>query len=506
MDITTKSIFTFLDYSMDAFKIGLPVREKFLAHLVNYFEVEQENLKQWSIVGKGLDYYTFKNWISKDNRFVTCTKSYPKNPLNVNSYYHEINSVIDKVNENSYEELLHFYEILSLLTLVDKKKLSNRLDFLNWNESCFSLDPTDCKIIRENVLIEFQLDFNNNDLDDLKKKSIFLQGVKLAFISDKVIDQHEEKFLNELSTRLGFSEIRANYHFYLNYLTENILANESSFNKVAAFLLHLIGCDENVHENEVKWFKEFFGPIDMNQVRPLMSLDMKSLVESLSSELQCLTYLLALELSLADDEIHANEKFWLEEIQSIIDPKFTINRDLYCIYLSVVEKNFSFVRNYSKFFDWIDSKFLGDKSVAFKEWSLSQVLIGRKVKSKEIYDHLLNDELHITKDDQINFLMNFSKTIIEFKKNLNIVENYKGLSKQIFSEGVENYYSELLICELLKISLIDDHIEECEDDFVRALQYKFNIPEDSINRVIFYTSFLLGKNIFLSARLNYAQL
>jgi hypothetical protein len=491
---------------MDNFKITLSVREKYLAHIAQYFEVEEEIIKKWSKVGKGLDYYTFKSWVSKDNRFTVTTKSYPRNPMNGESYYHDLNSVLFKLNQNSYETQLHVYEMLCLLVLVDKKKLSNRLEYLKWAESCMALELSDCKVIRENILIDFQLDFNSVELDEFKKKSIFLQGVKLAFVSDKVIDHHEKHFLKELSNRLGLSEIRGNYHFYLNYLTENILEKKCAFNKVAAFLLHLIGCDEDIHENEVKWFKDFFGPVDMTSVRPLMSLNMKDLIENLEPQLQCLTYLLSLELSLSDDEIHANERFWLTEIQDVIPRNFKMDRDLYCIYLSIVEKNFSFVKNYSEFFKFIDDKFDGDRKVAFKEWSLSQVLIGKKVKSKTLYSYLFNDELTISKNDQIDFLMNFSKTVIEFKKNLNIVENYKNLSKTIFSDVVEDYYSELLICELLKISLIDNHIEECEDDFVRALQYKFNIPESSIDRVVFYTSFLLGKNIFLSARLNYAQL
>mgnify|MGYP000206344744 CR=1 FL=1 len=506
MDIVSKSIFTVLDYSMDSFKIELRIREKYLAHLCSFFDVEESVVKKWSQVGKGLDYYTFKTWISKENRFTSSEQKYPKNPLRTEHYYHLIDDVLDKLNENSYEKQLKFYEALCLLSLVDKKKHTIRLEFLEWVENCLMLDREDCLIIREEVLIDYQLDFRDHDLSSLKKQSIFLQGVKLAFISDNLIDSKEQKFLKELSTRLDIKVNEYDYTNYLNYLGKNILHEQSGLNKVAAFLLHFIGCDENIHESEVKWFKDFFGTIDMNEIKPLMNGDNSRLLNSMDKDMLCLTYLLALEVSLADSEIHANERFWLEEIQSLLGNDYEVNRELYCIYLSVVSAHLSFVKNYPSYFKFIETKVTFDAYSEFKNWSLSQILLGKRIATAYLTKELFNKEFKIDQDDKLNFLIRFSSTILEFKHNAGLVENFKNISAQVFKDHLEDYYSELLICELLKISLIDEEIEEAEEDFLRNLQYKFEIDEHAFSRVIFYTSFLLGKRITLRERLNYSHI
>jgi hypothetical protein len=491
---------------MDSFKIELKVREKYLTHLVIFFDVEEDVIKKWSQVGKGLDYYTFKTWLSKDNRYTTSTTKYPKSPINFTHYYHDINSILDKLNANNYEMQLKFYEAISLLCLVDKKKLSNRVSYVKWVEKCLDLDPEDCSIIRENILIDFKLDFNNSELSKLKKEAIFLQGVKLSFISDSLIDNKETLFLKDLSTRLELNVEKHDYSYYINYLNRNILSSDSGLNKAAAFLLHFIGCDEEIHESEIRWFRDFFGPVDMKEVRPLLNTDKTKLLSSLDDRFLCLTYLLALEVSLADEEIHANERFWLEEIQTLFRPDYEVCEDLYCIFLNIANNHLSFVNNYPSFFSFIGNRAKFDTRRVFKNWTLSQALVGKKVNTKALSMSLYGDQYTIDDSDKVEFLINFSSTIIGFKNNLNIVENFKLLSSHIFKNKLEDYYSELLICELLKISLIDDNIEECEDNFLRALQYKFNIDERCITRVIFYTSFLLGREIKLSERINYSQI
>jgi len=160
MEIVRKSLFTFLDISMDHFQITLEVREKYLSYLVHYFQLDDSIVKKWSSVGKGIHYYTFKDWIAKDNRFNSNSRDWPKSKQHIKTHYHPLENVLEKVLKNSYEDLLHFYEVLSLLALFDKKCLIPRIAFLNWTSECLGLDKADCGIIRESILVQFELSFD----------------------------------------------------------------------------------------------------------------------------------------------------------------------------------------------------------------------------------------------------------------------------------------------------------------------------------------------------------
>ncbi|WP_127717547.1 TerB family tellurite resistance protein [Halobacteriovorax sp. HLS] len=507
MEIISKSIFALIDYSMDCLRLEYPIREKYLKYLTSYYELEEETIRKWSKVGKGLDYYTFKDWIAKDNRFKKVDKELELSVYGDISYYHDIGAIISCVLENSYEQLIQLYQCLGLLVLVDKKRITKRIDYLNWCGRALCLDEEDCAIIRESILIEFKLDFNDQKLDIFKKKSIFVQGVSMALVSDEIIDDHETKFLDHLSSKLNLDFEQDGLSLYLKYLTQELFAEDKqSVAKIAAFLLHLIGCDEDISKSEIKWFKKMVGPMNLERVKQFMDSDKSQLLRSLSANELCLTYILALEVSLADLEIHASERYWLDEIKSCFSPGFEVSKELYFIFLSVAERNLAFVSKYRDYFDFITNKYNGHKKEDFKVWVYGQTLNDSKINYSDLFSTLFNEELELTSMDQLDFLVQISSPLINYKSNEVLMRNYKLMAKLYFESNVEGFYSELLICELLKISLIDGVIEELEDDFIRALQYRFSVSESSIFDVIFYTSFLLGRQISLRERVNYDHL
>ncbi|OUR97895.1 hypothetical protein A9Q84_06780 [Halobacteriovorax marinus] len=509
MEIVRKSLFTFLDLSMDHFQINESVREKYLTYLISSFHLEMDIIKKWSCVGKGIDYHTFKTWIAKDNRFNRTTRKWPKLEQRITSHYHHTENVLEKMVENSYEDLLLFYEALSLLALFDKKCLMPRISFINWVADCLRLERGDCEIIRENILNDFELSFSHGELSKQAKNEVFLSGMNMAHISDELIDNNEIVFLEQLAKRFALAK-SINHDLYFSYLSKNLAKGKSiesySLHKISAVLLNLIGCDSSIDQSEVKWFKKYLSLPEKMSVRKYLSSDISKVIMGLSNEQRMLCYILGLELSMTDQEFHENEKFWLEKILKGLDTKYEISNDLFYIYLSVVEAHLNEAFRYDSFFLKPLEFFKGNRAKLCKNWQISQILFSKKVKTSELFNFLFEEDFIMQQQDQYNFLIEFSETIMHYKHDSIVSGNFHTLSSSLLTHSEEVLYSELLLSELLKISLLDGQLEQLEEEYLRSLQHKLEVSDRMMHRVVFYTSFLLGTDTTLRPHLNYKRL
>lgn len=509
MEIERKSLFTLLDISMDHFQVSLLVRDKFLAFLVDFFELGEEVVKKWSYVGKGIDYHTFKTWVAKDNRFNSSSREWPSFSTDIKVHYHPLENVLSRVLENSYEDLLHLYEALSLLVLFDKKCLIPRISYLNWIGECLELEKGDCEIIRESILMNFELSFEQNELNDHSKYEIYLSGMNMAYLSDELIDDHEMNFLDELSSRLGM-ENSIPHDLYFGYLNQKLSDLKTlepySLHKISAILLSLIGCDSSIDESEVSWFRKYLSPSDLECVRKYLCSDITKLIQGLSCDYRMLCYILGLEVSMADKKFHENEKYWLNELIESLSSDYIMSDEIFYIYLSVVEKNLTSAYKYNSFFLRPLEFYHSCVKKPCKSWKMSQFIFSKRVKSQELFQFLFEEDFLIRESDQLSFLIEFSATIMSYKQNKIVSKNFNTLSKALLNKDLSASYRELLISELLKISLLDGTIDHLEEDYLRGLQFKFNLSERMMHRVVFFTSFLLGKGANLRPHLNYNQI
>ncbi|WP_372653705.1 hypothetical protein [Halobacteriovorax sp.] len=510
MEIVSKSFFTYLDLTMDHFKISLEVREKFLVWSAEFFEITDDHRKKWSKVGKGIDYYTFKHWISKDNRFESSTTILPYKSFKIDSHYHSLESVFDKMCENSYEEKLQFYQALSLLALVDRKYLTYRVEFLNWTALSLDLEDDDCTIIREHVVEEFNLSFDIENLKQNEKEDIFLSGVKMAYLSGDIIDHNEEKLLNNLLEKIGgeFSHLEDKY--YMNYFTSSFSKNEHhsrlAIHKIGAVLLSIIGCDDSIDKREGSWFKENLSGLDNALLSELLSSSIVNIIDGMTNEDKLLCYILGLEVSLLDEVIHKNEAYWLNYIFDSLDKNFKMERDLSLVFIESVGRNHKYIFKNLGFFTRVSSFFSSSIEKHWASWEYLCGILNTNTDNNKFSNIFLKDKYSLVDNEQTQELIYLSYALTCELSSSNLL---RGLSKRIsqnISKDIDARYGEMLLCEILKISFLDHEIDSLEDDYLRELQYRFNITEKDLHRVVFITAFLIGRKIELSPRVNYSYL
>ncbi|GEM_PF-5205153 len=510
MEIESKSLFTYLDLSMDHFKISMDVREKFLIWSAEFFEITDDQKKKWSKVGKGIDYYTFKNWISKENRFLAPKLKWPTQSYSIKSHYHKIESVLEMMCENSYEELLHFYHALSLLALVDKKYLLPRVEFLEWTATSLGLEEDDCSIIRDFVVDEFDLSFDITDLKQSEKEDIYLNGVKMAYLSGDMIDHKEETFLNNLIVKLGDNFIHIEDKYFINYLTSSFSKNNYhsslAMHKIGAILLSIIGCDDSVDKREGAWFKQNLSGLDNKLLSDFLVSSVTSLIDNLNDEDKLLCYILGLEVSLRDNVIHKNEAFWLNYIYNSISCDFKMDRDLSLVLIESIARNKKHLSKYEDFYKRVSNFFNSSFNNYFSSWTLiTDTLYARSKES--LFSKLFSIEvIELTEHEKNQEMIYLSHALNSIPNSEHLLS---GLNRRIvhnISSSKNLEYGEMLLSEILKISFLDNEIDMLEDDFLRELQYRFNISEKKLHQVIFTTAFLLGRKIELSPRVNYSYL
>ncbi len=507
MEILSKSFFTYIDLAMDHFKMYFEVREKYLIWLSEFFELSDEDIKKWSKVGKGIDYYTFKHWIAKDNRFVTSKKKWPARNFEMVSHYHSVESVLEQISNNSYEDKLHFYQALSLLALVDKKYILKRIEFLNWTALALELDRSDCDVIREHVIEEFDLSFEVKNLLEHEKEDIFLCGVKMAHLSGEIIDKIEVDFLFNLESKLGLKSSREELKYFTYYLrgefSENEYHSKLTLHKVGAILLNIIGSDEFVDKRESRWFKTQLKNLDNELLAGMLSNSSTSLIDGLSNSEKMLCYILGLEVSLRDRAIHKNEEFWLDYIYDSIERDFKLDSDLAFIFFEVINNNIELVPGAWNFFNRILSFLKVDGIRTCARWNFLNEISQRELHFNKVSSLLFREIYIFTEEDKARELINLSFSLLSGPRVGELSKKFNQRVSSIVTSEVEGLYGEMLICEILKISLLDHHIESLEEEFLREIQYRFKINDTQLHKVVFLTAFLIGRKVELSPRVNY---
>lgn len=511
MEIISKSLFTYIDLAMDHFKTTIEIREKYLVWLSNYFDLTDGEKKKWSIVGKGIDYHTFKNWISKDNRFTHTKNNWLEEDIKLVSHYHDVNSVIEKINLNSYESKLNLYHALCLLTLVDKKYILERIKFLNWTAKIMKLDNIDCSVIREDVVEEFDLSFDIKNISQIEKEEIFLCGLKMAHLSGELIDSLELDFLSTLESKLSLSMARDEMKYYCHYLegifSKNQYFSSIALHKIGAVLLTIIGSDELIDKREGEWFKSQLSGLDNSILSSFLKSDISALIEGMNDEEKMLCYLFGIEVSLRDEVIHENEKFWLDRIYSSIDTDFKLDRELSFVFYELLNRNFSFISKEWSYFKRVTKHLNSSASSFCMRWGYLNKVAARKCEVNSISKLLFGEGSILTMYEIRDELVVLSHGLLV--GNLPCGDLLSGFFREIssnFSTDVQEGHADMLICEILKISFLDNQLELIEDDFVREVQYRFKINDAQVHKVLFMAAFLMGKDMRLSARLNYSQL
>lgn len=507
MEIQSKSLFTYLDLAMDHFNITYEIREKYLIWVIDFFELSDDKIKKWSKVGKGVDYHTFKHWVAKENRFTSSKKVWPKRNFDIVSHYHSVESVLEKVSSNSYEDKLHFYHALALLALVDKKYILRRIEFLNWTAAALELDSSDCTVIREHVVEEFDLAFEVRNLQEDEKEDIFLCGIKMAFLSGDIIDTVEIDFLCNLKSRLGINVSHSNLNYFTHYLNNRLSTNEShsrlTLHKVGAILLNIIGSDDSVDKREGTWFKGQFGSLDNTLLASLLSNSTTSIIDGLSNADKMLCYLLGLDVSLRDRTLHENEKFWLNYIYESIPENFILDDDLSLVFFDVSNKNIELIADSWSFFSRVTNHLNSSSSKLCAKWNYLYELGQLDSQYKKISYLFFREPYILSLKEKVNTIIEFSFSLMTLEGDEILTEGYKSKVDEFVNLETQGLYGEMLICEILRISLLDNHIEVLEEDYLRYIQMRFNINDTQLHKVVFITAFTIGRKIELSPRLNY---
>jgi len=513
MEIERKAIFTLIDLAMDHFHMEKNIRERFLIWLSEFYEFSSEDTKKWSKVGKGIDYDTFKYWVSRDNRFLDTKTVLPSREFSLSSHYFSIESIIDQINHNDYEQKLKLYHCLSLLCLVDKKFILTRVKFIQWLADCMDIESSDTQIIRECVVEEFDLHFELKDLDHIEKEHVFLCGVKMAHLSGDILDSLELDFLYNLKSRLNLETNLSDMNYFFHYLEGKLSTNshhsQLSIHKIGAVLLQIIGSDSNIDKREGKWFKEQLRGLDNHLLSSLMTWNIDKLVASMEEDERALCYILGLEVSLRDRVLHKNEVFWLDSISMSLTKSHTLSRDNALILFEVISSHFSLFEENINYFEKMLSILPDNSWELFAQWRTSRKLLATKA----------NDQV----EEQVAKALGFSKCTLDERSKVSLfidlafhILGQDGLEEVSLglSSRIENFvhsktdgaYGEILICEILKVSFLDHQVEVLEEDFLRDIQYRFSLSDAQLHRVVFLTSFLIGKNIEIGNQIHYSYL